>query len=247
MLRFLLLVAALVGVILLVRWLLNEDPRKVAAALRRGALWATIIVLILLAATGKLHWIFAAIAAAVPFVSRILYLLRYLPLFSQLYTMVQNAQAARAGPGTPGQKSQVEARYVRMELDHDSGEIDGTVLLGAHQGKRLSQLTLAQVLELYQSAAGDDRDSAALLEAYLDRVHGDWREQSNTGSAQDFTPSAKMSRAEALEILGVTESATREEIIQAHRRLMQKLHPDRGGSTYLAAKINQAKDVLIPD
>ena len=95
----------------------------------------------------------------------------------------------------------------------------------------------------------DDPQSVQLLEAYLDRTHGDsWRGPDESGGGTGGTERAtggKMTVAEAREILGVDESASRDEIIDAHRRLMQKMHPDRGGSTYLASKINQAKDVLI--
>jgi DnaJ-class molecular chaperone len=54
-----------------------------------------------------------------------------------------------------------------------------------------------------------------------------------------------MSREEALSILGLKADAGREDIIAAHRRLMQKVHPDRGGSDYMAAQINKAKDILL--
>ena len=55
----------------------------------------------------------------------------------------------------------------------------------------------------------------------------------------------KMSKAQAYEVLGLTMGATKSEIIQAHRKLIQKNHPDRGGSDYIAAQINLAKKVLL--
>ena len=54
-----------------------------------------------------------------------------------------------------------------------------------------------------------------------------------------------MTRELALEILGLKGEPDRDEIIKAHRTLMQRMHPDRGGSDYLAKKINQAKDFLL--
>ena len=59
------------------------------------------------------------------------------------------------------------------------------------------------------------------------------------------TGSAPNSRSEALAILGLTEDASRDEIIAAHRQLIQKLHPDRGGTAFLAAQINRAKEILL--
>ena len=88
----------------------------------------------------------------------------------------------------------------------------------------------------------------ALLQAYLDRVHGDdWRQRANGGREQPRDPghAGEMSREEALQILGLGADAGEAEIVEAHRRLMQKLHPDRGGSAYLAARINLAKDILL--
>lgn len=245
--RLVLLFIVVVLAIVFVNWLLKEDPRKVAQYLRRGALWFAVVAIVLLAATGRLNWIFAAVAAALPFLGRILSLIRYVPILSQLYSHVQSSQAANAyqssGPAK-GQTSQVSSRFLRMTLEHDSGNMDGEILTGELRGKRLSDLDLHQLKKLLHQYRQQDDESSALLEAYLDRVYGeDWRDP---GTEQGYTiSSGPMSEQEAREILGVTTKATEEEITYAHRRLMQKLHPDRGGSTYLAAKINQAKDLLL--
>jgi hypothetical protein len=249
-LRLLLLFMVVAGAVLLVHWFLKEDPKKVARYLRRGALWTAVIAVLLMAATGRLHWLYALVASAVPFLSRLLSWFRYVPILSQIYTLVQNKRAARAGTVGAGGvgRSQVESRFLRMSLDHDSGELDGVVLEGQFIGKRLAELSEEQLIKLYEECHREDAESAALLLAYLDRTHGEeWRSHVGAGASQaDRPPSAsQMSRQEAYDILDVADDATRDQIIEAHRRLMQKLHPDRGGSTYLAAKINQAKDVLL--
>lgn len=252
MLRLLLLFVAVVAAIVFVHWLLKEDPKKVAVVLRRSALWVGAGLLLILAATGRLHWLFAVLAAMVPFFTRILSLLRFVPLLSQLYTQYQNARSAHAAAGGGGGarrgpgSSQVRSKYLHMTLDHDSGEMDGEILQGDCQGQRLSALQLSDLLSLLKKYRADDNDSAALLQAYLDRYHGGWEEQGEQGR-QHATPGGNgaMSRDEAAQILGIDPGAAPEEIVDAHRRLMQKLHPDRGGSDYLAAKINQAKDLLL--
>ncbi|MDH3637422.1 MAG: DnaJ domain-containing protein [Gammaproteobacteria bacterium] len=245
MARLLLLFVAVVGAILVVNWLLKEDPKKVAAVLRKSFMWIAVGGLILLAATGRLHWFFALLGAMLPVLGRILSLLRYVPLVSHLYTLYQNAQTQRTpgGQATTGGSSQVETRFLRMRLEHDSGDMDGDILEGRHAGKRLGELSLPDLVELLHAYRDMDEESAALLEAYLARAHqGDWEADAEPRPP----PSAgRMTADEAREILGVEPSASEKEIIAAHRRLMQKMHPDRGGSNYLAAKINQAKDVLL--
>ena len=245
--RFILLFIVVVLAVVFVNWMLKEDPKKVAQFLKRGALWFAIIAIVLLAATGRLNWVFAAVAAAIPFLARLLSLLRYVPLLSQLYSHAQSARASGAyqkGGTGPGQTSQVTSRFLKMTLEHGSGAMDGEILAGEFEGRRLSELNLSQLKTLLQHFQQQDEESYALLEAYLDRMYGeDWREP---GAEQGASMGGgAMSEQEAREILGVEPGANQEEIIAAHRRLMQKIHPDRGGSTYLAAKINQAKDVLL--
>jgi len=249
MLRLLLVFIVVVAAVVFVNWLLKEDPQKIAGMLRRGAVWIGAGLLLLLAATGRLHWLFALVGAAAPFVGRLLSLLRFAPLASQVYSHFQNARHAKAGAGTRsggGDTSSVRSRYLHMTLDHDSGEMDGEILEGDHAGQRLSQLSVGELIELLKRYRSEDSDSAALLQAYLDRYHADWADQGDQ-DRQDTGQSGggPMTADEAGQILGVSPDADREEVIAAHRRLMQKLHPDRGGSDYLAAKINQAKDLLL--
>jgi hypothetical protein len=133
-----------------------------------------------------------------------------------------------------------------MSLDHDSGGMDGTVLQGRWKGRRLSELSVDGLLDLLAETRIGDADSAQLVEAYLDRARPDWRETAGEAAAAQAPPaSAAMTREEARRILEVGPDADEATIRDAHRRLMMKLHPDLGGSSYLAAKINQAKDVLL--
>ena len=143
----------------------------------------------------------------------------------------------------PGQVSRVNTKLFAMELDHDSGSMDGVVLSGARKGERLSSMSLGDVLSLAPLAQQMGDRSSALLQAYLDRVHPDWQEQ--TGGARAEVQHNGMSRTEAFIILGLAPGAGESEIKAAHRKLMKQHHPDRGGSAEHAARINAAKEMLI--
>ncbi|WP_455203854.1 hypothetical protein [Kaarinaea lacus] len=219
----------------------NVNAKQLA---RKLALYLAVAVLVILLLTGRLHWLFAVVAAALPFLQRLLPLLRYVPLMRNLYQRYQNTQSGSTS-ASGRQTSSVESRYLRMTLDHDSGELGGEILQGSLRGKLLQQLSLPQLLGLLNEFS-DDNDSVALLQTYLDRVHNGWRDSARGAQQGDsYAPSAAMSETEALEILGLTVGASDDQVVEAHRRLMHKLHPDRGGSSYLAAKINLAKDFLL--
>lgn len=228
------------GLLLFLWWFLRTPPQRVARALRRGGLVLAIGVVVLLAATGRLHWIFALLGALIPVVLRLVQVLP-LPLLQRLFAGLQRARATARSAA--GQRSEVETRFLRMTLDHDSGEMNGVVTDGRFTARRLDGMDLGELLALLDECRVDDA-SAAVLESYLDRVHPDWRD---TAEATGHTGStgAAMTEQEARQILGLQPGASREEIVAAHRRLMQKLHPDHGGSDYLAARINEAKDVLL--
>ncbi len=145
---------------------------------------------------------------------------------------------------TDGDQAAVETAMLAMQLDRRTGRIEGTVRAGRHRGQSLARMGLAALLELLEEARRDDPPSVDLIEAYLDRREPSWRSGGGTGNRQAPSQSA-MDEATALQILGLTAGATPEEIKAAHRRLMAKLHPDHGGSTWLASQLNQAKDLLL--
>ncbi len=237
------LLAVLIAVLVFFSWYKRAPKAQRKKIASRILIVGGVGVLLVLILTGRLNPIFALVAAAIPIVYRALSLF-------QLFQGVKGASNAFKGSRgpSPGQTSEVETHFLHMTLNHDSGDMDGKVLEGPQRGKRLSELSLPELLDMLREYRRQDAQSAAVLEAFLDRYFSDeWREQEpgdETGRP-GAENGGKMSVAEAREILGVGADATREQIVEAHRHLMQKLHPDRGGSTYLAAKINEAKRVLL--
>ncbi len=240
MVRLLLLLGVAVVLIIFIRWLFRQ-PASVYWQ------WITIVIavaLLLMVATGRAHWLTVIFAALLPFVRAILALLSAVPLLNRILASMRVAQSA-AGP-SDGQTSSVKSMYIHMTLAHDSGDVDGEVMHGQFKGQTLNHMDLEELLQLLHECQ-DDEESIALLHAYLDRVYEDeWRQQAGASDQQQTASgSGELTRQEALQILGLTSDPSDEEIIEAHRRLMQKIHPDRGGSAYLAAKINLAKDALL--
>jgi DnaJ domain len=139
--------------------------------------------------------------------------------------------------------SRVRSAFVEMELEHDSGAMRGTILSGKHVGQSLDALDVGTLTALLPEI---DEESRALLMAYLDRREPTWRENAQAGATAGpgSWSTGKMTEEEAYQILGLAPGASIDDIGRAHRTLMKKLHPDQGGSTYLAARVNEAKDVL---
>lgn len=239
---FILGLALLVACVVLLRWFLGADPKAVIAALR----W--VLALLGIALVFIMLWGGAKFLAAFALPLLIPLLLRAGPLLGRL--------KAAVGP-TPGQSSTVETRFLRMTLDHDTGGMTGVVREGRFKGSRLDELDENDLIELWCDCRAEDEQSADVLEAYLDRAHGkDWRaaaghthdggERESAGCGWGAAPrDTSMGVEEAYEILGLNPGASAKEIRAAHRRLMSQHHPDRGGSNYLAAKINEAKDLLL--
>jgi DnaJ domain len=146
---------------------------------------------------------------------------------------------------TPGQKSRVATSLLAMELDHDSGTMDGDVLAGPCKGRRLSSLGQEEMMSFHGLCKQAGDQSLPLYEAWLDRAQPEWRAAWGGGARASTTGGGAMSRDEAYAVLGLKSGASADDVKSAHKRLMKDFHPDKGGSDYLASKINAAKDVLL--
>ena len=207
---------------------------------------AALLVVAVLILLGRLPvgFIFAPLGAAAAFI------LRFLPTILRLLPMWQilKSRTASARPRQEGQSSTIRTEFLAMELKHDSGDMDGKVLKGEFSNSLLSSLSLEQLLILHGECIVDN-DSSQVLEAYIERQYPGWREHVDQGQSQrehvQVSDETRMDRQLAMEILGMEDPITKQDVTKAHRQLMQKLHPDRGGSDYLAKKINAAKEYLL--
>ena len=227
--------AVLSGFLMLVYLFVNADPARLARGLKVTGIVIAVIAVATLAVSGRLAALLAPIAMLMPLLIRVRHLLD------------------RYRPPSGGQTSTVTTAFLRMTLDHDTGTMEGTILRGQFSGMRLEELGAADLLALLRECRAEDEEGARLLEAYLDRIRPDWRDElagagagaSAGGSGSALAAGGDVTVEEAYAILGLAPGADAEAIKEAHRRLMVKLHPDHGGSDYLATKINRARDVLL--
>jgi hypothetical protein len=230
MLNFVIGAAIVIGGWWLLRSLANAQPANVRGLMRKAAGGGLIALSGFLALRGALN-------VAMPVFVLGLGLLGQQVAFPNGFPWQRKS---------PNQKSRVATSLIAMELDHDTGNLTGQILAGPLRGRTLASLTLAEMRGFHAECACAGDQSRALLETWIDRTRPEWRAQWH-----DSGPQAKaagpMSRQEALAILGLREGAPPDAIRSAHRRLMKTAHPDMGGSDYLAAKINEAKDVLLQD
>jgi hypothetical protein len=236
--QVLLVLTLVVGGYLVLRGLGRTDFRFLLRVVVVVAIGAAVAWFVFLALTGRLGSLFAFAPLLLPFA------FRWRSILARLRGL--------GGGGTgAGRTSRIETAFLRMWLEHDSGTMGGEVKQGRFAGARLDQLDRRQLLTLLSDVRTGDPQSSAVLEAYLDRTLGeDWRDEqgADDGARREEAPRATsnaMTRDEAYAILGLARGAADAEIRDAHRRLMLRMHPDQGGSNYLAAKINQAKDLLL--
>ncbi len=221
---------AMITLVYGLRWAAQTDPAKLARALKYTAIAVALVGVGLLLVIGRFGLVFVTAGLLYP-----------------LWRRWQRSRMAADMGARKGRSSSIETAYLSVTLDHDSGTVDGRVKAGKFKDRRLADLPRTDLVELLDEVRASDQEGVAVLEAYLDRIHGTgWR----SGGADDGRQRANapagvaMTREEAFEVLGLTPGATLAEIREAHHRLMMKVHPDHGGSSYLAARLNQARDRL---
>ncbi len=229
-------IALVAGLILASSWFVNADPKTLIKVVKWGLIGLICIVVLFFVTSGRLAWALFALPALLPWFFRA----------RQVARAAKNFQRMAQGMGGRGrgESSEIETRFLRVRLDHDSGDISGEILAGAFAGSRLETLPPRDLVALL-GECHDDAESARVLEAYLDRAYPDWRDYGGGESGPNAGTGGAMDRAEALQVLGLENGASDAEIKAAHHRLIAGLHPDKGGSDYLAAKINEAKDILL--
>lgn len=222
--------AVLVGLYFVIRGLRGTNPKNLQRTMAIVVGLVAAVILIFFAVSGRMG-MFGWGVLLLPALLR--------------WRAISQAMRNMRGP-TPGKNSDIETPYLRMTLEHDSGVLRGTVLQGAFEGRNLEELSLDDLVDLLHECRVNDPQSATVLETYLDRVHGaEWR-GAGSGEGAGAAAGGAMTRDQAYEVLGLKPGAAEDEIRDAHRKLLMANHPDKGGSTYLAAQINQAKDVLLP-
>ncbi len=245
---FVLGVMGVLALLLLFKLLWNnkKTPLNSKLVVIAGGVLAT--VLLLASLRGMIHPFAAAGTMVLPFLRRILGLLPLLTFFSRFgnpfggsFSANPFQQFGAANDDNSG--STASTGELSMSLDHASGTIEGEVLQGPYANRKLSSLNDEEVADLYHSLR--EEESRRLLESYVERHRPNMGTSEQGGEKQQATSEGQMTIQRAADILGVKPQATRDEIVAAHRRLIQHLHPDQGGSSYLAAEINEARRILL--
>jgi hypothetical protein len=235
------LIAGVVAVILLYSLLQMFRAANPAVLARAVKIIGGVLALAVAAFTG----IRGELAVAVPLGIFGAGLLGWSPFGTSGFANIAGMFGGLSGKRSPGQRSRVRSQFLDMTLDHDSGELSGQIVAGPNAGHSLDEFDLPQLTAMIP---GLDAESVPLLESYLDRRFPAWRQDAQghaAGGQGRPAASGKMTNEEAYQILGLQPGAGRDEIGRAHRALMKKLHPDQGGSTYLAARVNEAKETLL--
>ena len=237
--------ALLAGMLLAGRWYATADTKTLLKVLKWVLLGTVVSVVFFFIISCRLACALAALPALLPWFFRLRAVAR------AAKTLARMRQAYGTGPGAPGTggSSDLETRFLRMWLDHETGVMSGRVIDGPYKGHRLDDMDIADLVKLWKQCDCEDPESGRVVAAYLDRTYPNWGEGGDDASETGGSTASLgvMDRAQALQVLGLAEDASATDVKDAHRRLISGMHPDHGGSDFLAAQINQAKDVLLGD
>ncbi len=238
--KLILLLLILGGILFWWHWNNTPDPKQKKLLLQKTVIGVLVVTLLLLVLTGRVHWIGAVFAGILASFRQMLPLvLRYLPMLTQAYRQF-------SPKSNPPNTSTVNSKIIVMTLDHITGKLSGKVLEGKYAGCKLDEMSNQDLQNLFQYCLETDMNSAKLLETYIAERFGDqFSDQSASDNNNNPQASNDMSVSEALQILGLDGEPDIDEVTEAYRKIMQKLHPDRGGNHYFAAKANQAREVLL--
>ncbi|MGK0283216.1 MAG: hypothetical protein ACI82O_002758 [Patiriisocius sp.] len=242
---FFIIVVAVIG------WLLYTlHLKKMLSQGKAGkikiALIALGLVFLALALTGRAPALFAVLGAAMTQVMRFAPLLiRFAPSLKGIF----GTGAAASGAYGSSNDSKVSTTTILMTLNHATGNINGTVLQGQFAKRELDSLSATELKTLYQYCSENDMEALRLLQTYIQRQRSsEWTDQPGHDSQSASHPSStSMNTEEAKQVLGLEGPISRESVTAAHRSLMGQFHPDKGGSDYLATKINTAREILIKE
>jgi hypothetical protein len=238
--KIILVILLLGGIMFWWHWKNTSDPKERKQFLQKIVIGCLVVISLLAVVTGRMHWLGAVLAGTLAMLRQYLPLvIRYFPMITQLYRNFSPRSQAQ-------DRSTVSTKYIEMMLDHESGKLSGKVIAGEFQNKLLDDLDQTQLSKLFDFCISNDIDSARLLENYLvDRFGENPSNSTNSNNSDIASSTDEMSLSEALQILGLEDNPDNDEINKSYRKIMQQLHPDRGGNQYFSVKANQARKVLL--
>ena len=224
----------LITIVLILKWFTSADPKRVLKVFKWffiifGSIFGLFFIL-----SGRLSWVFIGIPVLFPILMRVLAVMRLYKVFSRFNGSSRNNFSPRT--------SHVRTETLDMTLDQETGEMKGQIKKGPFKGSAVENLSEDDTLMLLKYCLENDREAAQVIEAYLNRIDPDWHSKFEN---RNQNVSSTIDREQAFKVLGLNSDSTDQEIKTAYHKLIRNLHPDRGGSAYLAAKINEAKDILL--
>ena len=229
------IIVILSGILLAGRWYISANPATLVKVLKWTLIGTILTAIMFFIVSGRFSLAFATVPALLPWLMRLRQAVRLAKSFNHMSKKASNSKS--------GQTSRITTKYLDMKLDHDTGILSGQVIHGKFYGQNLSDLSDQHLVQLFDELELYDIESIQILLSYVSRERKDWRAHSKKSYKNE--ENGPMTEKEAYDILGLELGVPEKDILNAHKQLIFHLHPDKGGSTFLASKVNQAKDTLL--